>query len=175
MDRRRPDLRDHHIYRKVHRVLRHFLGREGFRVVHVSIQNQHLHLLVEAAHRMALARNMQGLEIRLQRAINGQLGRLFTHRYHAVQITTARQARNALAYVLNNWRRHRLDWNGGRLSTAQLDEFSSAISFTGWRRRFSMPVGHDPLPVSPPRTWLLRIGWRDYGLIDPFEVPGPLQ
>jgi hypothetical protein len=26
---------------------------------------------------------------------------LFSHRYHAVQITTARQARNALAYVLN--------------------------------------------------------------------------
>jgi REP element-mobilizing transposase RayT len=174
MDRRRPDLRNHHIYRKVHRVLRHFLGREAFRVVHVSIQNQHLHLLVEAQHRKALARNMQSLTIRLQRQINGELGRLFPHRYHAVQITTAQQARNALSYVLNNWRRHRLDWCGGRLVAAQLDEFSSAMSFTGWQRRFSIPAGYDPLPVSPPRTWLLALGWRDYGLLDPMECPGPI-
>ena len=24
----------------------------------------------------------------------------------------------------------------------------------------------------PPRTWLLRVGWRRHGLVDPAEVPG---
>lgn len=178
--RMRPEMRSHHVYRKIHRVLRRMIGRVDFRVVHISIQNHHLHLLVEATNRVALSRGMQSLLIRTQRAICGSLGNLFTHRYHATQITTARQARNALAYVLNNWRRHRLDWDrNGRLS-AKLDEFSSAIAFPGWRRSdgraatFLCPAGYDPLPVASPQTWLLRVGWKELGLIDPFHTPGPL-
>ena len=38
IDRRRPELRNHHIYNQVNRVLRTFLGRDDFRVVHLSIQ-----------------------------------------------------------------------------------------------------------------------------------------
>jgi hypothetical protein len=26
-------------------------------------------------------------------------------------------------------------------------------------------------PVAPPETWLLRVGWRKFGLISPDEVP----
>lgn len=64
-----------------------------------------------------------------------------------------------------------------------LDAFSSARSFQGWteslRRRIAMtrlPADHDfePLPVSQPRTRLLRFDWEWHGLIDPFETPGPL-
>lgn len=178
MDRRRPELRNHHVYTQVNRVLRVFLGREDFRVCHVSIQDNHLHMLVEAGDRFVLSRCMKSFSIRLQRALRARYGcTLFSHRYHAVQIKTARQARSALAYVLNNWRRHRLDWDErGRRSTAKLDEMSSAISFHGWRGyRFDVPAGYVPLAVSAPRTWLLTAGWRDCGLIDPFEVPGPLR
>ena len=178
IDRNRPELRNRKIYARVRRVLEGFLGRVDFRVVHISIQNNHLHIVVEAADRKALSRNMKSFAIRMQRALADCYGaKLFTHRYHAVQITNARQARCTLAYVLNNWRRHRLDRDDrGRQSSAKLDEFSSAISFTGWRGpSFATPAGYNPLPVSPPSTWLLRSGWRDYGLIDPFEMPGPLQ
>lgn len=177
MDRRRPELRDHHIYRQVNRVLRSFLGRDDFRVCHVSIQQNHLHLIVEAANRSVLSSSMKSFSIKMQRALRARYGcKLFSHRYHAVQITNARQARQTLAYVLNNWRRHRLDWDDrGRLSAAKLDEFSSAISFDGWRGyRFDVPPGYIPLAVAVPRTWLLSRGWRDHGLIDPFETPGPL-
>lgn len=144
----------------------------------MSIQDNHLHLLVEATNREALTRGMKGFAIRLQRAVRERYGcKLFSHRYHAVQIKTARQARRALAYVLNNWRRHRLDRDDrGRLSKAKLDEFSSAIVFDGWRGfRFEAPVGYQALSVSAPRTWLLAVGWRACGLIDPFEMPGPLD
>ncbi len=178
MDRRRPELRSHHIYNRVDRVLRKMLGRADFRVCHVSIQENHLHLLVEAADRFALTHGMKSFAIRMQRAVRERYGcKLFSHRYDAKQITTARQARNALAYVLNNWRRHRLDWDDrGRRSTAKLDEFSSAISFDGWRGfRFEIPAGYVPLAVARPRTWLLAVGWRDCGLIDPFETPGPMH
>jgi hypothetical protein len=34
------------------------------------------------------------------------------------------------------------------------------------------PPAYEPLPVHPPSSWLLTVGWRLYGLIDPREVPG---
>jgi hypothetical protein len=39
--------------------------------------------------------------------------------------------------------------------------------------RFGKPTIPDytPLPVSPPRTYMLREGWKQYGRIDPFERP----
>src|SRR6267154_5330458 len=44
--------------------------RRTFRVVHFSIQPDHLHLIVEATSKSALARGMQGLASGLARRIN---------------------------------------------------------------------------------------------------------
>ena len=74
----------------------------------------------------ALARGMQGLQISAARRINAAItkrsghersGKVFSDRYHAQANKSRRQARHALAYVLNNWRRHRED--GGAPSEAQ--------------------------------------------------------
>jgi REP element-mobilizing transposase RayT len=46
-----------------------------FRIVHFSVQTNHLHLLVEADDELALARGIQGLGIRLAKAINRRVGR----------------------------------------------------------------------------------------------------
>lgn len=46
-----------------------------FRIVHFSVQANHVHLLVEAEDSRALARGMQGLGIRLAKAVNRRLGR----------------------------------------------------------------------------------------------------
>ena len=107
-----PRLREGHTYRQIRRVLVRYLGRDDFRIVHVSIQHNHLHLLVEAADQEALSRAMQSFAINAARAINrsmGSHGKVFAYRYHATQIRTPYHARHALAYVLNNWRRHRED------------------------------------------------------------------
>lgn len=169
-----PKLRQRRFYHAIRRVLRRYLGRLDFRVVHISIQRNHLHLIVEAANAHVLSRRMQSFAINAARAINaaaGRSGKVFAFRYKAKQITTREYARNAIAYVLNNWRRHREDVG----CTAKLDEYSSAISFTGWtvRRGWVVPPGYEPLPVSPPRTGLLQSAWLWRGLIDPFEIPGP--
>jgi hypothetical protein len=97
-------------------------------------------------------------------------------RYHQEIIKTPRQARHALSYVMNNWRKHRedhrpfaRDWN--------VDPFSTGVLFTEWREHADQPLmwrwreTYDPLVVFRPRTWLLREGWRRHGRISFREVP----
>lgn len=172
---RHPDLRTRDYYRAIRKVLATYLGRDDIRFVHASVQNTHLHFLVEAQSKRALTRGMQSLTVALSYAIGGGRTVTFRERYHATQITTPRQARNALAYVLNNWRRHREDCVSLRHFDAPVDAYSSGVTFTGWAGcpAFRLPAGYEPLPMSSARTELLARAWRRYGLIDPFERPGP--
>lgn len=118
-------LRRRLVFQAVKRAMRRMLvSASSFRVVHASIQHKHLHLLVEADSKQALSRGMQALAINAAKAINrslGRTGRVFEFRYHATAITSPRQARNALAYVLNNWRRHREDVANVRAADAYID------------------------------------------------------
>lgn len=68
-----PSLREHSLFKRV----RTALARErfGFRLVHFCVQRDHLHLSAEAADRRALSRGVQGLTIRVARAVNAQLDR----------------------------------------------------------------------------------------------------
>ena len=184
-DWRVPRLRQRRGYEAIRRVLLHCLGGDGFRVIHLSIQKNHIHLIVEAADKDALRRGMQRFAIRAARALNAAFereGKVFPFRYTAKQIKSARYARNTISYVLNNWRRHREDFYENDADTL-FDAFSSASSFTGWTgdyqrkaARHKPPPDRDfePLPVSAPRTRLLKGAWEWHGLIDPFEMPGPL-
>jgi REP element-mobilizing transposase RayT len=174
---RRISWRRGRVYRVLWRVLCGFFGREDFRIVHLSIQKNHLHLLVEAKDRRSLTNGMKSFATRAARALNndeGGCGKVFAYRYHATQITTARHARHALSYVLNNWRRHREDFDCAAARAARLDPYSSAVSFEGWTESFVVPEGYMPLPVSDAKTALLQSSWLAYGKIDPDERPGPL-
>jgi hypothetical protein len=126
---------------------------------------------------------MQAFQIVAARSINrafskerGQrrTGRVFSDRYHPKAITSPIAARHARAYVLNNWRRHGQD----RGVSSNVDRFSSGVSFDGWKETSgtdflkAIPADYEPLPVSRPQTWLLRVGWRRHGLISVREVPG---
>src|SRR3984885_13467926 len=94
--------------------------RERFRIVHISLQRSHVHLLVEAEHKAALARGMQGFTISAARHINSALGdrgrprrgKVFADRYHVEVITTPTQARHTIRYALSNWRKHGEDREG---------------------------------------------------------------
>jgi REP-associated tyrosine transposase len=161
--------------------------RERFRIVHVSLQRSHVHMLVEAEHRAALARGMQGFEISAARNINTALGdgvrrrrgKVFADRYHVEVIRSPTQARHAIGYVLGNWRRHGED-REGLPSTWLVDPFSTAILFPDWQelqdQLWMWPIRetYDPLVVFRPRTWLLSEGWkRARRPISARDVPGP--
>jgi REP element-mobilizing transposase RayT len=169
---------------KAYEVIRHALGRVATRpdarVVQVSIQGDHLHLVVEADNRQALARAVAAFKIsmarQLNRALGGRRGPVFADRYHAEAITSPRQARHTLAYVLNNWRHHEHDrW--AQRDDFTVDPFASAVGFDVWREPALVPsrhpLGYAPLPVARPTAWLLTTGWRRHGLLDVFETPGP--
>ena len=176
-------LRRGSLYHAVRKALRSVLGRDDFRVIDISLQDGHLHLIVEAANKAALARGMQAFEIVAARFINQAVskergrrrtGRVFSDRYHPKAITSPLAARHARAYVLNNWRRHRQD----RGVVSNVDRYSSGVSFDGWKETGgtdflnAIPADYAPLPVSRPQTWLLIVGWRRHGLISVREVPG---
>jgi REP element-mobilizing transposase RayT len=166
-------------YRAIDRALRHVLGEHAFRIVHMSIQHNHLHLIVEAEDKAALSHGMRSLTITAARAINrvlGRKGRVFAYRYTTKPITNPRQMRNALSYVLNNWRRHHEDKRSAAASTARIDPYSTAIHFSGWKEgpRFAIPPGYEPLPAAEAQTWLLRVGWQRHGPISVYEEPGGL-
>jgi hypothetical protein len=131
---------------------------------------------VEAEHKSALSRGLQGFLISAARHINTALGdgarrrrgKVFTDRYHVEVITTPTRARHAISYVLSNWRKHGED-RDGLPSTWLVDPFSSGISFPDWAElegeecMWPIRETYDPLMVRRPQTWLLREGWKRAG------------
>src|SRR5439155_7749965 len=76
-----------------------------FRIVAFSVQDDHIHLLVEADGADALSRGIRGLTVRVARAVNRALGRhgnVWGDRYHARALTSPRAVRYALIYVLKS-------------------------------------------------------------------------
>src|SRR5262249_32938976 len=173
MDVRLPLLRN----ARTHRVVAAALAastKDDFRVVEYSLQNDHVHLIVEAQDERALSRWLKGLFVRLARALNrlwGRAGNVFPDRYHARALATPRAVRIALVYLFGNARKH------GALGRSSLDAYSSASSFDGWKPTPSSQMCADPAPHPPARilerarTWLLTLGWRRHGLLDPRERP----
>ena len=159
---------------------------ERFRVVQFSVQSDHLHLLVEAQDRAAVSKGMQGLAISMARRVNRLLGRrgpLWADRFHARALASPRAVRNAIVYILANFRKH-----ARRVYPAGIDRFSSAAAFDGWlltpsQRHTLEHIASRAPPtdgaserefascVAPSRTWLARVGWRRHGLISLSEQP----
>lgn len=142
--------------------------RENFRLCHFSVQSNHVHMLIEAESRQALSSGVRGLAIRLARGINRVLarhGRVWGDRYHRHDLSTPREVRHALVYVLQNVKKHQPGFVG-------LDPCSSACWFDGWRDgRPASPAGV-AAPILQPRTWLLAEGWLRAGAIGRGERPG---
>jgi len=170
-----PSLRSVRLVRELERSFAKVRERGDFRLVHYSLQRGHAHLIVEAKDPEALGRGMKALGARLARAVNRvfrRKGPVLADRYHLRVLRTPKEVRSVLAYVLLNARRHASKASRG----LRCDPASSGRWFDGWRRRPEASPLQGRLrspPVAGARSWLLRVGWRRYGLIDPLEVPGP--
>jgi REP element-mobilizing transposase RayT len=181
------NLRRRHTFHALREATLTAAKREDFRIVHMSIQRNHVHLIVEADHKDALSRGMQGFSISAAKRVNATItartgvrrrGKVVDDRFHARTLTSPRAVRHTLAYVLNNYRRHGED-RAGVARAWKADPFSSGPMFFGWKELENSPVlwplrpTYQPLIVLRPRTWLLAKGWQKYHpLISTHEVPG---
>ena len=136
-------LRSQRCYRAIERCLVQARGRLGLRVIHFSVLGNHLHLVVEADGSRALSRGMQGLNIRIAKAVNGVMGAhggVFADHYHARLLATPSEVVNVIAYVLDNHVHH----YGGVPA----------------RNPFSSAACRNDAALAAPTTWLLRSGWK---------------
>ncbi|MDB4933211.1 MAG: hypothetical protein JWP87_183 [Labilithrix sp.] len=174
-----PSLRSERIHEMLRRVLQRQRDRRythSFHVVEFTIQDNHLHLIVEAVGKEgahdSLRSGVSGLVISFAKRLNailGRKGKVWGDRWHGRELGSPREVRNALVYVFRNLAKH-----GTRMfGDDNIDRFSSATRFTKWTRSLVWPFrdGEGPWPEASPRTWLLRTGWHvHHGLIDPREA-----
>jgi REP element-mobilizing transposase RayT len=170
-----PSLRAERVLRLVKKVLRDqaergYAGR--FQIVHFSVQDTHVHLIIES-HAGVIRTGISGFLIAFARRLNALLrrtGRVWEGRYHRTDLATPTQTRNVLRYVFCNFKHHMRVRGAGLVDT-----FSSAARFGGWSAPIRVvPLRNDtePWPQRTPRTWLLDCGWRrGGGLLHPAEAP----
>ena len=84
-------------------------NRFGFRLVHYSVQGNHVHLLVEANDEKSLSKGMNGLGTRIARRLNRVMrrkGKVLDDRYHGRILRTPTEVRRARSYLLQNASKH---------------------------------------------------------------------
>jgi len=140
------NLRTHRCFRALRWAFARGCERFGFRLVHFSVQGNHIHCIVEAPDAERLGRAMKGLEVRMARALNNVMqrtGPAFADRYHAHALRSPTEVANAINYVLGNAMIH-AKRTGRSVDPDAVDLLTS--------------YGHRQL-VAQAHTWLLRIGW----------------
>jgi REP element-mobilizing transposase RayT len=169
----------------------------AFRITDFSVEPNHGHFITEASDARSLSNGVRALVIRLTlaiRRVTGYRGPVWADRYHAHELRSPREYRNALAYVLNNWKKH-------VRGASEMDPCSSAPWFSGWSdlalrsfdgwasaqpgvlepwtargpevpaRMSARQADSTPLcPVVRPATWLSTEGWRKRSGLGPIRL-----
>jgi putative transposase len=151
-----PSLRSPRLFGALRRAIAR-ASLDRFRVIHFSIQQDHAHFIVEGDEARRARGGAHGLAIRLALAVNrvlGRKGKVVGDRYHARPLTTPRQMRTSMVYVL-------LNFGNTSAHPACIDPRSSGQHFSGWQ---AIPVATDVAPATvSPGTWMARVGWRRAG------------
>jgi putative transposase len=153
------NLRTKECFKELKRAFRLGGDRFGMRLNEFSVQANHLHLIVEANDKEALARGLQGLAIRVAKAINrasGREGSVFADRYHAHLLKTPTEVRNAVVYVRRNFHKHVKKNTGRTVPATWRDPYSAANDEAVWDLVLENGELVGTLVVAAPSTWLLK-------------------
>ena len=121
----RASIRNKHCLNILKRAIRNSRSK-GLRVIHFSLQSNHIHLIVEATHNAILTKGMRSLTITFSKGV--ARGRIQIERYHLHVLKTLRETRNAVHYVLFNEQKH------FGLKKAHVNDFSSLGAIRGLRK-----------------------------------------
>ena len=139
------NLRSERSSRRIHDAFAAACDRFGMRLIEFSIQGNHIHLLVEADNHCALSRGMQGLSVRIAKALNAMMNRkgaVFADHYFARLLESPTKLVKAIRYVKGNHTHH--------FGQQGVDLYSSWALEEKDRRKV----------LARPHSWLLRVGWR---------------
>ena len=129
-----PTLRTPRSSKRLESAFRKSKEQPGFLLTQYSIQNEHLHVMVEVEDRQKLSRGLQALGIRIAKK-----GQVFAERYFAIAVKGWSRIRSTVRYIVNNGRKH-----GTWTVRGKPDPFSSGPWFF---RRWGDPLPADPSPV----------------------------
>ena len=133
------NLRSQRCFSRLARAFSRANERNSFRVVHYSVQGDHMHLLVEADDRRVMSNGMRALLISIARRLNRLMdmsGPRFADRFHERALASPSAVRTALRYVLTNAHRH----HGHEL----VDAYSPGPRFAHWPPGFACRAGGLP-------------------------------
>jgi len=91
----------------------------GLKVIHFSLQSNHVHLITEADNNETLTRGMRALTITFSKGL--KKGRVQLERYHLHVLKTLRETKHAIQYILFNQQKH------DHKKFSQVDGYSSAL------------------------------------------------
>lgn len=113
--------------RRLLKALHHAIKRARLmklKIIHYTLEFNHVHLLVEADNNSTLHKGMQAFGISFSKAINRSKrlkGTVYKHRYHFRQICSSRELKNVLHYIFHNGIKH------GRTNSL-IDPFNSMVA-----------------------------------------------
>ena len=119
----KADIQNKRILKALHYAIKRARLKE-LKVIHYTLEYNHVHLLVESADNSVLHRGMQAFGITIAKAINKikrTKGNVYKNRYHLRIINSPKQLKNVLHYIFCNGIKH-------KRTKSKIDLFNSMIA-----------------------------------------------
>jgi len=139
----------------------------GLKVIHFSLQSNHVHLITEAENNKILTKGMRALTITFSKGL--KKGRVQLERYHLHVLKTLRETKHAIRYVLFNEQKHsqktftKVD---GYSSVLYLKEGFKLIQNFARKQKISLKVEKtwEEISLPEPSAYFLSRGLRELTL-----------
>jgi hypothetical protein len=95
---------------------------KGLKIIHYSMQTNHIHIIVEAMDNKILTTGMRSLTVTFAKGLKKE--KIQVKRYHLHILRTLREAKNAIRYVLFNQQKHETS------KYSRIDEVSSILTLS---------------------------------------------
>lgn len=109
VDRNKADIKSKPILQILKRsILR--ARKQGLKVLHFTLEWDHVHLLIEADNNLELGKGMQAFGVTFAKGINKikkNSGKVYKHRYHFRKINSGRELKRVMNYIFTNGEKHR--------------------------------------------------------------------
>jgi REP element-mobilizing transposase RayT len=105
----KADIKNKQILKALHHSIKR-ARMKRLKIVHYTLEYNHIHLLVEAEIKQLVHQGMQAFGISLAKKINTikrLKGTVYKHRYHLRKINSPRDLKNVLHYIFNNGIHHK--------------------------------------------------------------------